>query len=126
MPTPDATVPCERFQESLIETTLEAFRLQRTFRQALGNLESKDSQRYISKANYYLSRIERNLEDAGLSLKTIEEGERYDPGMAVTALNIEEFDPDGAQLVIDHMLEPIILSPHGIRRVGTVMLRENS
>lgn len=126
MSTREATEPCEQFQEALIETTLEAFRLHRTFRQALNRLESKDSQRFIGRADYFLSRIERNLEDAGMSLKTLQEGERYDPGMAVTALNIDDFDPDTEQLVIDQILEPIILNRHGVQRTGTVMLREGS
>ncbi len=124
MSTASETEPWHRAEESLIETTLEAFRLHRTFKQVLEKLEVKEAQRYSGRAEYVLSRIKRNLEDAGMSLHSVEEGERYDPGMAVTVLNIEEFDLDADRLVIDQMLEPIILDPQGVRRVGTVLLRE--
>lgn len=126
MSTASGTEHGQRVEESLIGTTLEAFRLHRTFKQVLAKLEVKEAQRYSGRADYVLSRIKRNLEDAGMSLHSVEEGERYDPGMAVTALNVDEFDIEADHLVIDQMLEPIILDPQGVRRVGTVLLREVS
>ena len=50
------------------------------------------------------------------------EGHEFDPGMAATPLNIEEFDSEDA-LIVDQMLEPIIMGPDGVIRKGTVTLR---
>ena len=47
----------------------------------------------------------------------------YDPGMAVTPLNIDEFDSSD-RLVVDQMLDPIIMGRNGIMKMGTVTLRK--
>lgn len=51
------------------------------------------------------------------------EGHVFDPGMAATPLNLEEFKPDDT-LIVDQMLEPIIMGPDGVVRTGTVTLRK--
>ena len=51
------------------------------------------------------------------------EGLEFELGMAVTPLNIEEFDVDDS-LIVDQMLEPIIMSREGLVKTGTVMLRK--
>lgn len=43
--------------------------------------------------------------------------------MAVTPLNIEEFEPDDV-LVVEQMLEPIIMGEQGLIKTGTVTLRK--
>jgi hypothetical protein len=51
------------------------------------------------------------------------EGAPFDPGMAATPINIDEFKPHDV-LVVDQMLEPIIMGPEGIVMTGTVTLRK--
>jgi hypothetical protein len=51
------------------------------------------------------------------------DGERYQEGMAATALNAADFGPDEV-LYVEHMMEPIIMGPDGIRRTGTMTLRK--
>jgi hypothetical protein len=62
------------------------------------------------------------LDSHGFKLVNVE-GQAYDPGMAASALNLGDFDPDDA-LLVDQMLEPIIMGPDGLRKQGTVMLRK--
>ena len=50
------------------------------------------------------------------------EGQLYEPGMAVTALNVDEFD-EADELIVDQMSEPIIMGQNGLKRMGTVLLR---
>jgi hypothetical protein len=50
------------------------------------------------------------------------EGQKYDPGVAATALNISDFGPDD-ELVIEQMVEPIVMGSEGIIRPGTVLLK---
>ena len=51
------------------------------------------------------------------------QGHPFDPGMAATPLNIEEFESEDA-LIVDQMLEPIIMGHDGVVRTGTVTLRK--
>ena len=46
----------------------------------------------------------------------------YDPGLPVTAVNLDEFEPDD-QLIIQQILEPTILdSQNHITHIGSVIL----
>ena len=43
--------------------------------------------------------------------------------MAVTPLNIEDFEPN-TPLIVDQMMEPIIMGSDGIIKTGTVILKK--
>ena len=49
------------------------------------------------------------------------EGQLYDPGMAITPLNIDEFDPDDP-LYVEQMIEPIIMQGDTVCKIGTAIL----
>ena len=53
------------------------------------------------------------------------ENQKYDTGAAVTAINLDDFQPDD-DLEIDQMIEPIVMSNEGVLRSGTVVLRKRS
>ena len=58
------------------------------------------------------------------SIKVVNvEGHPFDPGVAATALNIDEFDAED-RLVVDQMLEPILMGQEGLVRTGTITLRK--
>jgi hypothetical protein len=59
---------------------------------------------------------------AGLTLVNVE-GQPYEPGVAATALNSEDFGADDV-LFVDQMIEPIIMGSEGLVRSGTVILRK--
>ena len=71
---------------------------------------------------YFQKKLEESLEASGLKLVNVE-GQPFDPGMAASALNIEDFGPE-EELLVDQMVEPIIMGPEGLRKSGTVMLRK--
>ena len=50
------------------------------------------------------------------------EGQPFDPGMAATPLNIEDFDGEDS-LIVDQMLEPIVMEKDGLVKTRTVTLR---
>ena len=68
-----------------------------------------------------MKKLDESLEQADLHIVNVE-GYPFDPGIAATPLNIDEFGSDDA-LIVDQMLEPIIMGPEGLVRTGTVMLR---
>jgi hypothetical protein len=108
--------------KSLIDISVESWRFTRLFVRLLGKLDAGDGTRYSNQLRYFIKRLEENLEIAKIRLVNIE-GQPYDPGSAATALNIGDFGPDD-RLLVDQMIEPIIMGPDGLIRMGTVMLRK--
>lgn len=105
---------------ALVEVSVESWRFARTFSRFLSKCDAEDSLRYVNQIRYFLKKIETNLEKVGLSVVSLE-GQRYDVGMAITTLNISDFDPEDV-LVVDQMVEPIVMGPLGLVRSGTALL----
>lgn len=116
------TVVDEASRKSLINVAAESWRFSRIFSRLLSKLDAGETQRYTNQYRFYIKQLEENLEAAGLKLVNVE-GLPFDPGMAATPINIEDFGPDET-LLVDQMVEPIILSPEGVVRTGSVMLRK--
>ncbi|RQR30776.1 hypothetical protein [Burkholderia sp. Bp9142] len=107
-------------KEALIDVSIEAWRFARVFGRLLGKLEVSETPRYANQSRYFLKKIDDGLNACGLRIVTLE-GQPYDPGMAVSALNIADFGPNDF-LVVDQMVEPVVMGPDGLVRSGTVML----
>lgn len=114
--------PRERMAQSLIEIAVESWRFSRLFGRLMSKLDAGEASRYANQFHYYIKRLEESLEDAGMRLVNVE-GQPYDPGMAATALNLDDFGPDD-RLLVDQMVEPIIMGPEGLIRAGTIMLKK--
>lgn len=109
-------------ERALIELAVESWRFSRLFERLVSKLDVGESGRYASQLRYFQKKIAENLESNSLRLVSLE-GHPYDPGMAASALNLGDFGPDD-MLVVDHMVEPIIMGPDGLRKQGTVMLKK--
>ena len=112
----------KNIEQSLIDIAVESWRFSRLFSRLLDKLDAGESSRYVNQHRFYLKRLDENLKQAGIRLVNVE-GQVYDIGMAATALNAEDFDPDD-NLVVDQMLDPIIMGEEGLVRTGTVILRK--
>ena len=112
----------EQIKKSLIDIAVESWRFSRLFVKLLEKLDAGESSRFINQHRFYLKRLDESLKQAGVRLVNVE-GQVYDPGMAATALNAEDFSPDD-NLVVDHMVEPIIMGDEGLIKTGTVMLKK--
>lgn len=106
----------------LIDLALESWRFAKVFERVLLKLDVGQSSRFANQCNYFLKRAREGLEKADLRLVDIS-GQAFDPGLAVTPLNIEDFESDD-ELLVDQMVEPIIMGPEGLLRSGTVILRK--
>ncbi|MEM5343660.1 hypothetical protein [Paraburkholderia azotifigens] len=106
--------------KALIELSIEGWRFARLFGRLLGKLDAGEVPRYANQARYFQKRIDDGLNAFGLRIVSLE-GQPYDPGMAVSALNIADFGPDD-QLVVEQMVEPVVMGPEGLVRGGTAML----
>ena len=112
----------ELLTKSLLDVAVESWRFGRLFDRLLLKLDAGDQGRYRGQFRWFQRKLEDSLTDAGMRVVNLE-GHAFDPGMAATPLNIEEFGA-GDTLVVDQMLEPIIMGPEGVVRTGTVTLRK--
>ena len=108
--------------KSLLDVAVESWRLGRLFDRLLLKLDAGEQGRYRRQFRWFQRKLEDSLTDAGMRIVNVE-GHAFDPGIAATPLNIEEFSSEDA-LVVDQMLEPIIMGPDGVVRTGTVTLRK--
>ena len=113
-----------RLENCLIDMAIESWRFSRMVVRLITKLDAGAGTRYVNQLRYFQKKIEEGLESGGLKLVNIE-GHIFDPGMAVSALNIGDFAADD-QLVVEQMLEPIIMGADGIRKPGTVTLKKVS
>ena len=109
-------------RQPLIEIVIESWRLAKLFQRVLGKLEAPESNRYVNQIRYFQKRVDDTLALTGMRLVSLE-GLPYDPGMAVTPLNIADFGPEDA-LVVEQMMEPILMGQDGVVKSGTVLLKQ--
>lgn len=107
-------------RKALIDISIEGWRFTRVFGRLLSKLDAGEAPRYANQARYFIKKIDDAMDGFGMKIVSLE-GQPYDPGMAVSALNIADFGPDDI-LVIDQMVEPIVMGQDGLIRGGTVML----
>lgn len=112
----------QEIERSVVDLAIESWRFQKLFARVLAKLDAGESLRFVNQHRYFIKRIEECLTDAGFKLVNIE-GQAYEPGAAVTALNVGDFRPED-ELVVDQMIEPVVMSKSGLHRAGTVILRK--
>ena len=113
----------------ILETTLaslaiESWRLSKSFERLLTKSDPMEQRKYKSKLSWFNKKLTETLEEANLKFINLE-NQKYDTGAAVTALNLDDFQPDD-DLEIDQMIEPIVMSNEGVLIAGTVVLRKRS
>jgi hypothetical protein len=101
---------------------VESWRFIRVFEHAVSCLDAKEAARYGGAADAFRRKIEEALATMDMRAVGIE-GTAFDPGIAATPLNIEDFEP-GDELEVDAMAEPIIMNRGGLVRMGSVILRK--
>ena len=77
--------------------------------------------RYTNQLRWFVEKQKNPLSDVGFRIVNVE-GNPYEPGMAATPVNIEDFEADDS-LVVNFMLEPIIMEGTVLKRTGKVTLR---
>lgn len=109
-----------KLQNSLISIASELFRFQKVFEKAISKLDIDERNKYVSQYAWFSKKVNKALEEADLKLLNLE-GQLYDPGMAVTPLNIDEFEAED-RLFVQQTIEPIIMQDDKVFKTGTVIL----
>lgn len=112
----------DAMRDAVISMAVESWRFGRVFDRLLAKLDAGEKNRYKSQFRWFIKKVEEALEQAELRIVNVE-GHPFDPGMAATPLNIEEFEAEDT-LMVDQMLEPIIMGKEGLVKTGTVTLRK--
>ena len=120
--TTDESKQTDQLERSLIDIAIESWRFSRLFARVVNKLDAGEAGRYVNQLRYFQKKVEESLDLAGLKLVNVE-GQPFDIGMAASALNIGDFEPDDT-LLVDQMVEPIIMGAEGLKKQGTVMLRK--
>lgn len=107
-------------RKTLIDVSIEGWRFARIFGRLISKLDAGEAPRYANQARYFLKKIDDGLDEFGLRIVSLE-GQPYDTGMAVSALNIADFGPEDV-LFVEQMIEPVVMGPEGLIRGGTAML----
>ena len=107
-------------RDNLITIGSEMFRFKRVFAKAISKLDIEEQTKYNSQFSWFSKRVTKALDDSGLRIVDLD-GQPYDPGMAVTPLNIEEFETDDV-LYVAQTMEPIIMQNDAVVKTGTVLL----
>jgi hypothetical protein len=116
------TKPDKAASAAILKLAAESWRFIRVFEHAASCLGAREAARYRGSADAFGKKIEEALAAMDMRMVSIV-GTAFDPGIAATPLNIEDFEP-GDELEIDAMVEPIIMDRHGLVRMGSVTLRK--
>lgn len=108
----------------IVSLVCEAWRFSRACRDILPKLNHEDSVRFGGRCSWFCRRLEEICSGMGLRIVEIIPGTEYDIGMAVTPINIEDFDA-GDSLRVVNMIEPVIMSGDTVIKAGTVILERS-
>ena len=106
--------------KSIGDIASELFRFRRVLSKAVSKLDPEDQSKYASQFAWFTKRVDKAADNAGLRILDLS-GQPYDPGMAVTALYIDDFDKND-NLFVMQMMEPVIMKDDRIQKMGTVIL----
>ncbi|MBQ3654586.1 MAG: hypothetical protein II954_09250 [Synergistaceae bacterium] len=112
----------KELEGSIADIIVEAWRFSRAFRDILSKLGKDDYVRFKGRYSWFCRRLEEISGTMGMRIVEIAPETSYDPGMAVTPINITDFGADDS-LQIENMLEPVIMNGDSVIKTGTVMLR---
>ena len=113
----------EKLNQCIIAMAIESWRFSKVFLKIIEKIDVGERSRFISQQRYFLKKIEDSLSGSGYKLSNLE-GQKFDPGIAAKAVNLDDFSPD-EKLIVEQMIEPVILKLNGdIVKMGTIILKE--
>ena len=110
----------EVMKNSLISIAGELFRFEGVFARILARMPTDEQIKYSSQYSWFSKKVIKALDTAGLRVINLQ-GKEYDPGMAATPINLDDFGPDD-RLYVEQMVEPIIMEQGNVVKTGTILL----
>ena len=116
----DSAKDVSDLQKALSERIAEGWRFELALEKTLGRIDVMEAERLGRQYRYFSDKVRKAASTAGITCLDLT-GHRYDIGMAVQAMNLEEFDEE-EDLIISRMIEPVILCNGRVIKTGMVML----
>ncbi|PRH81243.1 hypothetical protein [Arenimonas caeni] len=107
--------------DDLVTISVEAWKFVRLFQRAVAKLDPSEQAKFVSQARYMQKKVDSLMGARGIRLESLE-GMRFEPGLAATPLNLDEFESPHESLVVLQMIEPVVMGPEGVMRTGTYVL----
>ena len=108
--------------ESLIGMIIETWRFVKSYQSMAIKLPAIDQTKHQNKLRYFLRQLNNQLAKSNISIVGCE-GQIYQEGMAVSAINLDEFSHEDT-LIVDQVIEPIIMGSNGLLHTGIVTLKK--
>lgn len=112
----------EEHKDAIIKLATESWYFTTVYQRMLTNVDVSQHRKYTSQLRWFVRKMEEALEESGLRIVNVED-QSYDPSMAVSPVNLEDFHAD-VPLVVNQMLEPIIMDGTTLVKMGKVTLKE--
>ena len=109
-----------KIKNNLVVIASELHRFKGVFTKSISKLDLDEQNKYASQFQWFSKKVTKALDDAGIKVVTLD-GQLYDPGIAVTPLNIEDFEAEDI-LYVAQTMEPIIMQDNAVIKTGTVIL----
>jgi len=111
-----------KYKKIIADIVCESWRFCNLFERILSKQDAGEKSKYLNKYNWYKRKLEESLSEAELTIVDLE-GKLYEPGLAATPLNLDEFNKDDS-LIVDQMIEPTIMGPDGLLKMGVITLKK--
>ena len=114
----------EPINRRFAEFIVEEYRFLKSYVSLLNKAMSDEKQKYKGLLDFHVNRLQDFMKECNLKIVDIE-GKKYDEGLSITPLNIEDFGKSDV-LIIKQVIEPLIISTKdgSIIKSGTVMLEK--
>lgn len=101
---------------------IEYWKLLRAFERAITRLPQEHVAKSAAQLRFSANRLDALLQEGGLNLVTFD-GQAYEPNMAATALNADDFSGE-ERLVVDSTVEPALIEDMTVIVFGKVLLKK--
>lgn len=110
--------------KQIVSLIIEEYRFMKSYTSLTNKVLSDERQKYKSVYDFHINKIAEIMNDCNMKIVDIE-GKKYDDGLSITPLNIEDFEKND-ELFISQVIEPLIISTldGSIVNSGTVMLEK--
>lgn len=105
---------------AIADIATEEWKFRGVFRRMLASIPYGEHAKYNSRYSWFSKKVEQAVQQVGLQVISVE-GQPFDVGMAVTPLNLEDFE-EAEDLYVEQMIEPILMKDNKVFRTGTVIL----
>lgn len=110
--------------KQIVSLIIEEYRFMKSYASLTNKVLSDERQKYKSVYDFHINKIAEIMNECNMKIVDIE-GKKYDDGLSITPLNIEDFEKND-ELFISQAIEPLIISTldGSIVNSGTVMLEK--